>query len=122
MRLLTEKINLKYTFLSSDGVSYTRHKDGEKVELSVTYSHSCRQGCGADYVKTTQSASRNAEAVSGRRHAAVDGDADRIVYFYFDEREIFHLLDGDKISSLVAKFLKELLEKGIVFPTRLYRS
>ena len=70
------------------------------------------QDCGADFVKTTQSASKNADSMPGRRHAAVDGDADRIVYFYFDSHGIFRLLDGDKISSLVAHFLKELLGQG----------
>jgi len=70
------------------------------------------EGCGADYVKTTQSSPRNADATPGRRHAAYDGDADRIVYFYFDAAGNFHLLDGDRISSLVAKYLKDLLNKA----------
>ena len=70
------------------------------------------QNSGADFVKTTQSAPKNAVASPGRRHAAFDGDADRIVYFYFDASSSFHLLDGDKISSLVAKYLKDLLKTG----------
>jgi len=70
------------------------------------------QDCGADFVKTTQSASKNADATPGRRHCAVDGDADRIVYFYFDAQGVFRLLDGDKISSFIAKFIKDLLSKA----------
>ena len=37
----------------------------------------------------------------GRRYCSFDGDADRIVYFYVDSYGRFHLLDGDKIATLV---------------------
>lgn len=40
--------------------------------------------------------------VKSKRYASFDGDADRIVYFYCDEDYTFHLLDGDKIASLVS--------------------
>ena len=39
----------------------------------------------------------------GMRCASFDGDADRIVYFYLDEQHKFHLLDGDKIATLVRR-------------------
>ena len=35
------------------------------------------------------------------RCCSFDGDADRIVYFYQDVGGKFHLLDGDKIATLV---------------------
>lgn len=41
---------------------------------------------------------------------SVDGDADRVVYYYTDENGKFHLLDGDRIAILVAGYLKELLQ------------
>lgn len=37
---------------------------------------------------------------SGVRAVSVDGDADRLVYFYLDEQGKFKLLDGDKIATL----------------------
>ena len=37
------------------------------------------------------------------RCVSVDGDADRIVYFFIDEEQKFHLLDGDRIATLIAK-------------------
>lgn len=40
-----------------------------------------------------------------------DGDADRIVYYYNDAAGRFHLLDGDKIATLISTFLQELLVK-----------
>ena len=43
---------------------------------------------------------------------SIDGDADRIVYYYTDENNKFHLLDGDRIATLVAEYFKELLEES----------
>lgn len=40
---------------------------------------------------------------------SVDGDADRVVYYYLDQERNFHLLDGDRIAILVAGYLKEIL-------------
>lgn len=45
----------------------------------------------------------------GERSCSFDGDADRIVYYYTDPQGHFHLLDGDKIATLISTFLKELL-------------
>jgi phosphoacetylglucosamine mutase len=42
------------------------------------------------------------------RHASLDGDADRIVYYYADKSGTFHLLDGDRIATLAASFLADL--------------
>ena len=41
---------------------------------------------------------------------SVDGDADRVIYYYVDETNKFHLLDGDRIATLVAGYFKELVE------------
>jgi phosphoacetylglucosamine mutase len=32
------------------------------------------------------------------------------MYFYLDERNQFHMLDGDKIAALVAAFIVELVK------------
>ena len=45
------------------------------------------------------------------RCASVDGDADRLVYSFVDEDGKFHLLDGDRIATLIATYIKELLEE-----------
>lgn len=39
-----------------------------------------------------------------KRCVSIDGDADRLVYHYFDVTEKWHLLDGDKIATLFALF------------------
>lgn len=36
------------------------------------------------------------------RCVSIDGDADRIVYFFTDENNQFFLLDGDRIATLYA--------------------
>jgi phosphoacetylglucosamine mutase len=59
--------------------------------------------CGADFVKVQQKPAQNLpENLSGeiRKYCSLDGDADRIVYYYLDGGKFF-LLDGDKISTLV---------------------
>jgi len=73
-------------------------------------------GCGADFVKVQQKGPQNLENVEpGVRCVSVDGDADRVVYFFKDRSTSkFVLLDGDKIATLVAGFLKELcIESGV---------
>jgi phosphomannomutase len=60
--------------------------------------------CGADHVKVMQTTPINLPTFADnkiRKYCSFDGDADRIVYYYLDKEKRFHLLDGDKISTLV---------------------
>jgi phosphoacetylglucosamine mutase len=68
--------------------------------------------CGADYVKTTQKLppSLADRLKPGQRACSLDGDADRLMYYYLDERGHFHMLDGDKIAALVAAFIVDLIK------------
>ncbi|CAG5115407.1 unnamed protein product, partial [Candidula unifasciata] len=65
--------------------------------------------CGADFVKLYQAAPVGINLEPGMRCASFDGDGDRIVYFYKTAEGKFALLDGDKIATLFAGFLNELL-------------
>ena len=59
------------------------------------------EACGADFVKVGQKPAKNCESfVEGERCASIDGDADRLIYFYSDKAEGFVMLDGDKIATL----------------------
>lgn len=69
-------------------------------------------GSGADYVKTNQKLPNNITAEPLQLYSSFDGDADRVVFYYNDNQGIFKLLDGDKISTLLAEFLKDLVEKS----------
>lgn len=71
--------------------------------------------CGADYVKTTHNCPLGANE-KGKRYASLDGDADRVVYFYLplnsvEETSKVNLLDGDKIMALFASYLKDGLKE-----------
>ncbi|EGG07404.1 uncharacterized protein MELLADRAFT_116324 [Melampsora larici-populina 98AG31] len=66
------------------------------------------KSCGADYVKTTQSAPPVMKLEPFQRVCSFDGDADRIVYYY-SNGDRFRLMDGDKIASLVAGYVKDLI-------------
>ncbi|XP_073244783.1 phosphoacetylglucosamine mutase-like [Porites lutea] len=71
--------------------------------------------CGADYVKLYQCAPDGMDINPGDRCVTFDGDADRVLYFYYDQDHKFHLLDGDRIATLVVGYLKEKLDKtGVV--------
>lgn len=68
--------------------------------------------CGADFVKSNQ---RTPEGFSGEpyeRQVSFDGDADRVLYYFNQEGSTFKLLDGDRIASLAATFIKELVDKA----------
>jgi phosphoacetylglucosamine mutase len=70
--------------------------------------------CGADYIKTSQKLppSLTSHMKAGQRGCSLDGDADRLIYFYMDDRGQFHMLDGDKIAALVAVFIVELVKNA----------
>ena len=70
--------------------------------------------CGADHVKVGQCVPQGVAVKPGDLWASFDGDADRLVFFYVDDAGKFHLLDGDKIASLIAGFLKEKLDKACI--------
>ncbi|KAJ8556520.1 hypothetical protein K7X08_032272 [Anisodus acutangulus] len=70
------------------------------------------EGVGADYVQKEKVAPRGfGPADVGLRCASLDGDADRLVYFSVtsNENNQIELVDGDKILSLFALFIKEQL-------------
>ncbi|KAJ7630896.1 phosphoacetylglucosamine mutase [Roridomyces roridus] len=79
---------------------------------SITTPGALNNACGADYVKTSQKLppSLDGRLQPGQRGCSLDGDADRLMYFYLDERSQFHMLDGDKIAALVAAFVVELVK------------
>lgn len=57
-----------------------------------------------------QRAPESVQLKKDQRFASFDGDADRIIYYYQNSVDgKFHMLDGDKIAVLVAKYLKEML-------------
>lgn len=44
------------------------------------------------------------------RWCSLDGDADRLMYYYIDTDGLVRLLDGDKIASLSAMFIMDLVK------------
>ncbi|PNS17149.1 Phosphoacetylglucosamine mutase [Sphaceloma murrayae] len=68
--------------------------------------------CGADYVKTRQAAPPSSKAAPNQRCCSLDGDADRIVYYYNDQKNVFRLLDGDRIATLAAAFIGDIVRKA----------
>ncbi|XP_008056292.1 phosphoacetylglucosamine mutase [Carlito syrichta] len=85
----------------SQGLSVQLFNDGTRGKLNHL--------CGADFVKGHQKPPHGMEMKANERCCSLDGDADRIVYYYHDADGHFHLIDGDKIATLISSFLKELL-------------
>ncbi|GAB1598725.1 phosphoacetylglucosamine mutase-like [Argonauta hians] len=98
--------------VGADKVKLLMHHLNDALDIKV-----CNDGtngvlnhkCGADYVKTQQKLPIDVSAEPGSRHVSFDGDADRIVYYFIDKDNTFHLLDGDKIACLISTYLKQLL-------------
>ena len=44
------------------------------------------------------------------KYCSIDGDADRLIYFFIDHRNQFRILDGDRFSVLYATFLSIKLQ------------
>uniref|UniRef100_A0A7S1TBD3 Phosphoacetylglucosamine mutase n=1 Tax=Compsopogon caeruleus TaxID=31354 RepID=A0A7S1TBD3_9RHOD len=69
--------------------------------------------CGADFVQKHAHLPIHVPQVpSGDLIASLDGDADRVVFYYLDVDRGFHLLDGDKIATLFTVRVSELLEQA----------
>lgn len=96
---------------------YTLEQFLEGVEVNIRNSGrdgegGLNDGVGADFVqkeKITPSGFGGDDV--GRRCASLDGDADRLVYFYISslEKKSVELIDGDKILTLFAIFIKQQL-------------
>lgn len=63
---------------------------------------------GSDYV-VNQQCIPSKDISTNKLCASLDGDADRIV-FYYQEHNHFHLLNGDRISALIAFYIANVLE------------
>ena len=67
-------------------------------------------GCGAEWVQKGRTPPRGAEAAAAlgncARACSLDGDADRIVFHYYDSDQ-GRLLDGDKIAALCVSWVSE---------------
>ena len=59
-------------------------------------------------MKTKQRAPPSSKAAILDRCASLDGDADRLIYYFLDEGSAFRLLDGDRIATLAASFIGDL--------------
>lgn len=69
---------------------------------------------GAEHAQKTRTPPNGFDKVkdNGLRCASLDGDADRLVYHYYNSEGQWKLLDGDKIATLAAVFLSEQLAKA----------
>ncbi|XP_011860745.1 PREDICTED: phosphoacetylglucosamine mutase isoform X2 [Vollenhovia emeryi] len=117
----TETNNRKYTNAlqldAANGVGAIAAKEFQRylvgvldIKLFNDGSRGLNYMCGADYVKVQQTLPLSIPFETNIRCASIDGDADRVVYFYIDKNNKFRLLDGDRIATLVAAYFKELLE------------
>ncbi|KAK3724303.1 hypothetical protein RRG08_043300 [Elysia crispata] len=86
----------------NDSLEINIYNDGSSGKLNYE--------CGADFVKVGQCPPSGIDLQQGMRCASFDGDGDRIVYFYKKKDGQFALLDGDKIATLFASFLSDLVK------------
>lgn len=84
-----------------------------KIEARNTENVYLNDECGADYVQKAKCLPRNFDSARdlSAKVASFDGDADRVVYYYQDDKK-FYLLDGDKIISLYVKYLSDLIKES----------
>ncbi|KAI0392401.1 phosphoglucomutase/phosphomannomutase domain-containing protein [Xylariaceae sp. FL0594] len=92
-----------------------KHHDSQKTGFQVKVVNDdvldpkmLNKECGADFVKTRQRAPANCKAAPGERWCSLDGDADRLIYYWFDRKTGFFMLDGDRIATLAASFIADL--------------
>jgi len=92
------------TYLGDD------HLEIKLVNTDTANAKKLNYQCGADYVKTQQKFPPGATIAPLERWCSLDGDADRLMYYYVDTDGFVRLLDGDKIASLSAMFIMDLVK------------
>ncbi|KAH7035009.1 phosphoglucomutase/phosphomannomutase [Microdochium trichocladiopsis] len=92
-----------------------KHLDSTKTGLEVKVNNDdvlrpevLNLDCGADFVKTRQRAPPNPKPAPGDRWCSLDGDADRLIYYWVDPDSGFFMFDGDRIATLAASFIGDL--------------
>lgn len=99
---------------------------GESLHLEIINTPSdgtLNEGCGAEHVQKGKKPplGMNRETDRNKRFCSMDGDGDRVVFHYYDNDGVWHLLDGDMIATLMAVFIQdririlELDKEGITF-------
>jgi phosphoacetylglucosamine mutase len=63
-------------------------------------------------VKLYQKAPEGIPLTNFAKYCSIDGDADRLIYFFIDQKNQFRLLDGDRFSVLFASFLSLKLKEA----------
>eukprot|EP00958_Prasinococcus_capsulatus_P001751 scaffold154_cov373-Prasinococcus_capsulatus_cf.AAC.13 len=91
-----------------DALEFDIRNDGSTGELNTLV--------GADFVEKERKPPHgfDCEDLLGRRCVSLDGDADRLVFFYFEQEHgdsppVMRLLDGNKIAALAASFINAKL-------------
>ncbi|RMZ78239.1 hypothetical protein DV737_g3975, partial [Chaetothyriales sp. CBS 132003] len=98
---------LKYLPTAEEGGIDIKVVNDETLNTSLL-----NRDCGADFVKTKQRSPGGYKAQPLERCCSLDGDADRLIYYYTDASNNFNLLDGDRIATLSAIFLADLLQEA----------
>lgn len=84
---------------------------GLRLALRNTGDGRLNHECGADHVQKEQAFPAGLEgAGEGARCCSIDGDSDRVVFFTKEGGQ-FKLIDGDKIATLSAIFIRDLLKE-----------
>lgn len=89
--------------------------DASDTDLDASIVHQkLNKNCGAEYVQKQRKVPENFDKQFTTSMASIDGDADRLVYFCVNEspsnNEELYLIDGDKMGTLISKFINEQLE------------
>jgi len=78
----------------------------EIINADLDDEQKLNNNCGSDYIQKELKLPENSKPYN--HCVSFDGDADRIIYFCSDE---FFVIDGDRMSCLIAKFFSNLLNK-----------
>ncbi|KAI7464751.1 N-acetylglucosamine-phosphate mutase [Hortaea werneckii] len=96
-----------------------QHMPQDKLQINIVNdridkAELLNERAGADFVKTQQRGPQEFvdTAKAFDRWCSLDGDADRIVYYFNADGSQFRLLDGDRIATLAASFIGDLVRKA----------
>ena len=89
------------------------------VNILTNKYHLLNNSCGSDFICTNNTFPnfnyKDTSKLNNTLYSALDGDADRCIFFYENENRDFILLNGDYISALYCYFLNQIYDDEIHF-------
>lgn len=120
LKFLTTRIQFPCILDCANGIGsrvmkYLNHRPFYLINTDWKTHELLNQNCSSDYVCTYKKNPITPDFLTDLPYlrASLDGDADRIV-FYYEDKPKFNILNGDYIAALIFTYMSRILKPGLI--------